>query len=343
MRGEMVLILSEEDDSSTCDVMHWLNHFKKPYYRLNGSSAVTLISLYLQPDKTEFTLRATSNSKPEEYRVLHSSDISAYWYRRGHLNLHIEKLKPVKEDDATDKKLKQGINNYLQCEARKTVEMLYTCFEKEYRSLGAFADNELNKLEVCRLALKLGLNIPGTLVCGNKNSFLSFRARVGSCMAKASDRAGFRIGDEFGIGSTNKLLKEEYLTSIPQNFGLTLFQQYIRKRYDIRSFFLDGSFYSVAILSQSNEQTRADFRNYDPERPNRIVPYTLPDDVSIKLLKLMRKLGLKTGSLDLLKDDEGTIYFLEVNPVGQYGFISERCNYHLDKRIADYLCHEPNY
>jgi glutathione synthase/RimK-type ligase-like ATP-grasp enzyme len=248
----------------------------------------------------------------------------------------------VEEDDLVDIRLKQGINTYLYAETGKTVHMLYACFEKEYRSLGAFADNELNKLEVCRLALDIGLNIPRTSVSGNKNSFRSFRARAGSCMAKASDRAGFRIGDDFGIGSTNKVLEEEHLASIPVDFGLTLFQQYIRKRYDIRSFFLNGSFYSAAILSQSNAQTKSDFRNYDLERPNRIVPYNLPEDIRNKLSMLMQRLGLKTGSLDLLKDDAGSIYFLEVNPVGQYGFISERCNFHLDKRIAEYLCHEPN-
>ena len=29
--------------------------------------------------------------------------------------------------------------------------------------------------------------------------------------------------------------------------------------------------------------------------------------------------------------------FLEINPVGQYGMVSEPCNYFLDKKIAHYL------
>jgi hypothetical protein len=29
--------------------------------------------------------------------------------------------------------------------------------------------------------------------------------------------------------------------------------------------------------------------------------------------------------------------FLEVNPTGQYGMVSDPCNYYLDKKIAEYL------
>ena len=52
----------------------------------------------------------------------------------------------------------------------------------------------------------------------------------------------------------------------------------------------------------------------------------------------MRKLDLNSGSLDLVLDREGDLFFLEVNPVGQYDFISKQCNLQLDRIIAKHIC-----
>ena len=57
------------------------------------------------------------------------------------------------------------------------------------------------------------------------------------------------------------------------------------------------------------------------------------------MAKLMKDLELNTGSIDFIKTKQGRFVFLEVNPVGQYGMTSYPCNYHLDKKIAEYLIH----
>ena len=51
----------------------------------------------------------------------------------------------------------------------------------------------------------------------------------------------------------------------------------------------------------------------------------------------MTKLEYKTGSIDLLLDTENNYYFLEINPVGQFGMVSIPCNYNIEKKIAEYL------
>ena len=51
----------------------------------------------------------------------------------------------------------------------------------------------------------------------------------------------------------------------------------------------------------------------------------------------MEDLKLETGSLDLIKTPDGRIVFLEVNPVGQFGMISKPCNYHLERKVAEFL------
>lgn len=54
----------------------------------------------------------------------------------------------------------------------------------------------------------------------------------------------------------------------------------------------------------------------------------------------MKGLNINMGSVDLLKASDGDIYFLEINPVGQFGLVSNFCNYHLEKN-AEFLLHKP--
>ncbi len=113
--------------------------------------------------------------------------------------------------------------------------------------------------------------------------------------------------------------------------------EYIEKAYEIRVFILGDKLFSMAIFSQKNEQTKTDSRKYDYHNPNRMVPYLLPNLIERKLKALFKQLSLGTGSVDLIKSKNNEYYFLEINPDGQYGFMSETCNYNLDYEIANYL------
>jgi len=46
---------------------------------------------------------------------------------------------------------------------------------------------------------------------------------------------------------------------------------------------------------------------------------------------------LNSGSIDILVTPNNEYVFLEVNPVGQFGMVSQPCNYYLEKRIAERL------
>jgi glutathione synthase/RimK-type ligase-like ATP-grasp enzyme len=55
------------------------------------------------------------------------------------------------------------------------------------------------------------------------------------------------------------------------------------------------------------------------ELPHKLVE--LPREVSEKLKKMLSIMGLNFGAFDLIKDETGTYYFIEVNPNGQYFWI----------------------
>ncbi|MBM6497958.1 hypothetical protein H9X54_001390 [Flavobacterium macrobrachii] len=122
-----------------------------------------------------------------------------------------------------------------------------------------------------------------------------------------------------------------------EHFFPSLLQEYIQKKYELRIFFLNDKLYSMAIFSQESEQTKIDYRNYQKEKPNRRVPYKLPIEIEEKLIFFMRKIELNSGSIDMIVTYSNEYYFLEVNPVGQFGALSYNCNYNIENLIADYL------
>lgn len=70
----------------------------------------------------------------------------------------------------------------------------------------------------------------------------------------------------------------------------------------------------------------------------RLIPINLPEYIVDKIFLLSLKTELNTGSIDFLYSlKENEYYFLEINPVGQFGFLSYQFNGEIDYEIAKFL------
>jgi glutathione synthase/RimK-type ligase-like ATP-grasp enzyme len=120
------------------------------------------------------------------------------------------------------------------------------------------------------------------------------------------------------------------------SFFPTLFQEKIDTDYEIRVFYIDTKFYASAILCDTGYNT--DDRKKIMSQANiHHVVYELPETLKQQLNSLMNAIDLTIGAIDLIKSKKGNYYFLEVNPIGQYLYESEKCNLHIAKHIAEYL------
>ena len=68
--------------------------------------------------------------------------------------------------------------------------------------------------------------------------------------------------------------------------------------------------------------------------------HELDATVAHRVHALMRRMGLCFGSLDFIVTPEGEHVFLEVNPVGQFGWIAEQTGLPIYERLADLLIDE---
>ncbi|MGH9414240.1 MAG: MvdC/MvdD family ATP grasp protein [Terriglobales bacterium] len=101
-----------------------------------------------------------------------------------------------------------------------------------------------------------------------------------------------------------------------------MFQEYVSKRVEIRATIVGSEIFAAEIHSQESERSRVDWRRYDfPNTPYRA--HRLPDEVSERLLSLMRDLGLLFGCADMILTPDGEYVFLEINEAGQWYWVEE--------------------
>jgi ATP-GRASP peptide maturase of grasp-with-spasm system len=325
----MILILSSPSEYSTNRVTEWIDKLGGRYIRLNDTLLYnfhTTFECSFIDGKEDFLI-----GTPDKSFAL--SEIHIVWFRRWTNKDYMRGLFSLSER-------KEWASNLVHHLSRETSTagqfFLHLLRDKRWLDPPAAA-RDIKKHEVLSMAREEGLDTPNTLVTNHKERVLAFLKQQGRIITKPLSEITFFNSSEFEFLCYTHEVTEADLLPLADWFYPSLFQELIDKRMEIRTFYLDGQCYSMGIFSQQDEQTRIDFRNYDPSRPSRMIPYRLPDRITASIDRLMRRLNLSTGSVDLIRSTDGRYYFLEVNPVGQFGMTSGPCNYPLEKRIAQYL------
>lgn len=326
MNSETHLICSIQGDASTNEVQNWFHHFGASFERVNEDDA--------RNAKNDLVI----SSKKEEWKP--DQNYASIWFRKIYGGQSFNTLNEEDVAESIAPARRQQLNNYINKENNTLVHHFYQQFRSE-RVLSPYSSISLNKLFVLKEAAKLGFEVPDTLVTTKKNRLKTFESQqANGIISKAINQAcRIRIQEEPPknyLQYTSEIDKE-WIDNLPEEFGVSLFQEKLDKAYEVRTFYLDGQCYSVAIFSQRNAQTAVDFRRYDKKTPNRKTVYQLPNTVEKRIENLMTELNLNTGSLDFVKTKDGRLVFLEINPAGQYGMTSVPGNYYLDKKIAEYL------
>lgn len=328
----MILIISEEKDSSTNAVISWINHFGYKWIRINPETDIEFIDLkFSNNEELQFRL------KKNRSEWICFSDIKSVWYRRGEIkisNLHLNNNWGPERNFPG--KIKLEVISKLKRETSKLMEFIYATLAKK-PCIGDFHTAEVNKLLSLHKAKEAGLMIPSTLISTNKDELIKFNEVNDSLITKSISEALYlKIESDYYCNYT-EVLSKEFICKLPDTFFPSFIQTRIEKAYELRIFYLHENLYSMAIFSQTDSQTAVDFRKYNDQKPNRTVPFKLPLNIATKVILFMKSMNLNTGSIDMIVTKSNEYIFLEVNPVGQFGMVSGPCNYNLEKEIANCL------
>jgi len=314
MENKISLLFSEESDLTTDYVIDWFLSKRKPYkITLNNFN---IINKYVIKNKK-------SKLKIDGFNI---NDINSIWFRRGKLNLYLTSSF-------------KNLNKFLKEEENVLLKPIEKELKKKINLVGSYLNEiENNKLEVLIAAKFAGLKIPNTLITSNKKELQKFYDKNKSIITKDFYHpVSFKIKEKMYNSAGTILVNQKMINNCQENFVPMFLQKRIDKKYEIRIFHYKKKLFPMAIFSQNDKQTSVDYRNYNDERPNRNIPVIIPKKIENKIHKLLKKLKLSTCSIDFIVSKNNEYTFLEVNPMGQLDWVSQNCNYYIEKYIAEDL------
>lgn len=321
----MILIVSEDNDHSTNEVIDWLIYYNQEFIRINSEQFVELHEVLLNDKKTTATFSFKG-------KLISIDDVKSVWIRRGSLHFKIKIVSDMNPMTAQ-------IIQHLKGEESHLSYYIHHLLSKK-QSLGSRNSRHLNKILCIEKAIDAGFDVPSTWIISKKQHLQNIIDSGERLITKGlAGIARFR-DPNFIISNYTELVNPEEISQTTDAFFPSLFQKAIEKAYELRVFYIDGDCYAMAIFSQGDKRTEIDFRKYNFTKPNRFVPYNLPSEVQLKVDKFMKSVKLNTGSLDILVTKDNEYIFLEVNPEGQFGMTSKPCNFYLEEKIALFLIND---
>jgi ATP-GRASP peptide maturase of grasp-with-spasm system len=329
----MILIFASNLDYNAKKVMEWLKYFGMSY-RCIHSGEIKLRSAVINSDPDTYKMSDHVEIEIGD-EIVNLDEVEAVWYRSAQVMLKNSYFHPVGKYEMGS--LDYHLSTYMDGHCR-TQEQFIVHLLKSRRTLGNNGVGSANKLIAIHVANQLGIDVPHTYFA-QESLMARSKANFDNLITKSIDTSlGYSTPHARIMCYTSRFDKDK-LRVADSNDSLVFTQREVRKKYEIRSFYIRGKFFSSAILSQANEHTQVDHRKYHLGKRNRTVPFKLPADLEEKLHEMCQKLGYDTGSIDLIVGTDNRFYFLEINPVGQYANYAKHCNYNLHKLIAEYLAY----
>lgn len=301
----MLLIITNKDDFTADFLITRLIELNKPYFRLNSEDLTEAGFLfYARQDSIERRLVVAE-------KEVDLNATSCVWYRR----------KLVVNPSAN---LVQTQKRFVAGEIINLVEGLVANPDILWVNPMESVILAERKVYQLRVAQQLGFSVPNTMISNNPDQLRKFydngKNRVickpifhGLFVTEQERCAVYTHGIE-----ENDLSDELQLRACP-----TLLQMEVPKGTDLRVTFIGQEVFSAEIFSQTTQPldwrrmgTPISYRNFD-----------LDKDTEKLCKKMLQKLNLSYGAFDFVRTAAGQLYFLEVNPTGEWAWLEKELGY----------------
>lgn len=311
----MLLLVTNRRDITIDYVVAELKRRQTPFFRLNTEDMPTA-----RCTMAAFPRRAWSLSFGE--RQLKGTDVKAAYFRRP--------AQPASNATIID----NGEREYAEAEWGALLKSLYARLEGMWLNapLDIFAAED--KPRQLMLASEIGFNVPQVLIT---NDITSVREviQAGPAIGKPLRQALIN-GEQERVIFTTRL---EHLNDSDGDaiaMAPLIVQTEIKKQYDVRVTVVGSQVFATAIRSQEHEETTVDWRRgCRPDLKHERIELTC--EVKDQCAALMSRLSLRYGAIDFICDQQGKLWFLEINPNGQWAWIENLTGYPIAAAIVDEL------
>nr|WP_279577407.1 hypothetical protein [Pseudomonas sp. LA21] len=309
------MLVTNRRDITTDYVVAELQHRAIPYFRLNTEQLPDALVTVAPAPRQAWSIAIGGR------RVTGDEVTAAYFRRPG---------APVLSDSVTE----PGERAYAEAEWSSLLKSLYARLEGQW--LNAPIDIFLAEDKPWQLlhAHEVGFNVPAATITNNLSSVRQV-ADVGPAIGKPL-RQALLNGEQERVIFTTRISELDDADAEAIRLAPFIVQSEIAKKYDVRVTVVGAQIFATAIWSQEHEETQVDWRQ--GSRPDlRHERIDLPPEVKQQCHRLMARLGLRYGAIDFICDADGVLWFLEINPNGQWAWIENLTGYPIAGAIVDEL------
>jgi len=293
----MLLIITNKNDFAADFLITELIKHDKPYFRLNSEDI----------DQYGYDYRITDGRANININLAdHAVDLSlidSIWYRRKITNKISTKNSPSEYYIANERqRLVEGI---LQIPDVKWVNPISST-ERLERKPYQFV-----------IAKKYGFKLPDTLISNNPDEIRTFyNANQKKIICKPIYHGLYIEQSAKYAINTSRITQNDIENACLLSKSPTLFQKEIEKGTDIRVTIVGDDIFPVEIHTESKS---LDWRPQQIEKS--YTSYKIDARLESNCRRMMKDYGLLFGAFDFVKDPDGEIYFMEINPTGEWAWL----------------------
>lgn len=309
-----VLLLASKFDFSCDYVVAQLKKQGVTYFRFNSE------------DFDEFAVVAV----PEESTVFLEAHGTAVECNPESLkSIYFRRAVYPREPSVNGESLDEQLNRTHRSAFMRSFMVLDSCKWMNHPAATYQAEHKAVQLS---LAHRLGFTIPRTVITNHSKGVLQAAAGDRLVAVKGLETVLLWQGklETFGYTSLvdTEFAQRSYLSSAP-----LIAQQALEDKLDLRVTVVDDQVFCVSVTAHGHPiigdwrlaKTDAEFQLFE-----------LPPDVVKRCLRLTASLGLVFEAIDLALRD-GTYFFLEINPTGEWGWLVDQAGLAIDKAISNSL------
>ncbi len=254
---------------------------------------------------------------------IHFDEINSLWLRR--------------KTSLDDKIQGSTQKSYIERERGAFVEGLALILNNKFR-----LNSPQNSLLACRktyqltVAKSVGFLVPKTYFGNNPIEALEFISGMGEYTLVKPIDSGFipkgEVGNNQPLVIYAKKIKSDLLASSANRLAIcpAILQECINKVSDIRITVVKNKVFAAKIRCKHGDEI--DSRHWKNNGMWEI--FGVPNSTRSKIMSLMNALNLEFGCIDMVEDFAGNLYFLEINPGGQWLFMERAVGHPISNEIA---------
>lgn len=309
----MILVVSHPGDDHAAGVLAALQR--------RGHPAV-LLDTGRFPVEASITERFSTDARSYEFRSNgHRIDLGgcrAGWWRRPQAFTMHPKLAPA-------------VVSFSYTECHEALAGVWPALDIKWVNPPTLDEVAHHKPFQLAVATDVGLAIPSTVITNNPETVREFIAEL------APEPVIYKtfLATEQNWRETRVIRPDEFDLIDTVSLAPVIFQQYIPAVADVRVTVVGDQMFAAEIKATEGGYD-IDYR-MDLDGAS-FEPTVLAAETEEGIRRLMKKLGLVYGAIDLRRTKAGDV-FLEINPAGEWRFVEERTGQPITQSVAELLAY----